>query len=287
VVTLSFDRVDLIYPIHHQDLIRLEGQLAAVGNSSMMVRVQCFRRDPAEREFRPIQHSYVTMVAIDSEGRSNPNIPGLRYETEEEAALHREALAFKERSREWQHMQETAVHAGTLRAEEVEEPLNGEKNTRIAPGETEIMVRRQFLPRNLNQLGAIFGGDILLWMDRVATYAAREFTANPHMVTIAMNRIFFRHPIYTTDLVELSAHVVYVRHYTLEVEIEVRLQRLSGETLQSHTGYFTVLNQDRMGTKSPVTTGLRLSDDDQQGLHRYKQARERHQFWRSRVAPGA
>ncbi len=278
-VTLSFDRVDLVYPIRHQDLIRLEGRVCAVGNSSIMVRVQCFRRDPAAREFLPIQHSYVTMVAIDDKGRPNPNIPGLSRQTAEEEALHAEALAFRERAREWQRMQEATQGVGRLNVAEVEEALNREKQRGIPPRETEIVVRRQFLPRHLNQLGAIFGGDILLWMDRVATYTAREFTGNPHMVTIAMNRIFFKRPIYITDLVELTARVVYVRHYTLEVEIDVRLERASGETLQSHTGYFTVLNQDRGGVKNPITSGLALSDGDQEGLRRYKQARERHHFW--------
>lgn len=285
VVTLAFDRVDLTFPIHHQELIRLEGRVAAVGNSSIMVRVRCFRRDPVRRVFLPIQQSFVTMVAIDGEGRSNPNIPGLTHDPGEEDALHEEALAFRERSREWQRMQEAGAEGGALEVAEVEDPINRGKERALAPRETEIVVRRQFLPRNLNQLGAIFGGDILLWMDRMATYTAREFTANPHMVTIAMNRIYFRHPIYTTDLVEMSARVVYVRHSTLEVEIAVRLERISGESVQSHTGYFTVLNQDRAGAKNPIATGLALSENDQEGLRRYKQARERHHFWVSHHGP--
>ncbi len=86
VVTLSFDRVDLIYPIHHQDLIRLEGRLAAVGNSSLMVAVQCYRRETQGAGgpvFTPIQRSFVTLVAIDGEGIHNRYIPGLRCVSEE------------------------------------------------------------------------------------------------------------------------------------------------------------------------------------------------------------
>lgn len=39
VATVSFDRVELLSPIFHGDLIRLEGQLVLVGNSSMVIQV--------------------------------------------------------------------------------------------------------------------------------------------------------------------------------------------------------------------------------------------------------
>ena len=287
VVTLSFDRVDLIYPIRHQDLIRLEAEVALVGNSSMLVGVQGFRREPHANEFTPIQSCTVTMVAIGPEGRPNPDIPGLRQDTPEEKTLGEAARQIKARTAEWLGMQKAAGGSERLSLAEVEEPLNRDKPQARAPRETEIEVRRMFLPRHNNVLGTIFGGDILLWMDRVATYTARAFTGNPHMVTIAMNRIFFKQPIYSTDLVDLVARVVYVRNYTLEVEIEVHLQRLSGEMLDSHTGYFTVLNHDEDDAKQPITFGLKLSEDDQASLRRYQQARMRHHFWEAHRPPSS
>ena len=78
----------------------------------------------------------------------------------------------------------------------------------------------------------------------------------------------------------MTARVVYVRTFTLEVEIEVRLLRLDGQVIPSHSGYFTVLNYDEAGLKRPITTGLTLRDDDQETLRRYRQAREGHRFWR-------
>ncbi len=82
VVTLSFDRVDLVHPIIHLDLVRLDGRVVAVGRSSMMVAVEVTRQDPATRDFVPIQHSYVTMVAIDERAPPQPRHsrtgPGLR-----------------------------------------------------------------------------------------------------------------------------------------------------------------------------------------------------------------
>jgi acyl-CoA hydrolase len=283
VVTLSFDRVDLVHPIIHLDLVRLDASVADVGRSSITVGVEVTRQDAFTRDFMPIQRSYVTMVAIDEQRRPNRNIPGLALESEEERTLNAEALEHKELSRQWVEMQERCRARGPLSVEEVEEPLNREKREFLAPEETVVRVRRVFMPRHLNVLGTIFGGDILLWMDRVATYAARLFTRNRNVVTLSMNRILFKQPIFATDLVEMTARVVYVRRYTLEVEIDVTLQR-GGQTISSHSGYFTVLNYDESGFKRPVITGLRLSADNPDGLMRYLLARERHHFWRAHQA---
>ncbi len=282
VVTLSFDRVDLTYPILHQDLIRLEGKMAAVGNSTLIVDVQGYRMDSLSREYMPIQRSFITMVAVDDRLRPNRDIPALRCDSEEERELRREVLALKAVSKEWQRMQEEPTGKDTLTVAEVEDPINREKREYLTPAETEVRLRRIFLPRHNNVMGTIFGGDILLWLDRVATFTARQFTRNRHMVTIAMNRIFFKQPIYTTDLVDLTARVAYVRNYTLEVEIAVRIERQTGEELQSHSGFFNVLNYDEAGFKRPIITGLRLSDGDQEGLLRYRQAKHRYHFRKSR-----
>ena len=102
-----------------------------------------------------------------------------------------------------------------------------------------------------------------MWMDRVATYTARHFTGKRNMVTIAMNRISFNQPIFSSDLVTMKARVVYVRRYTLEVEITVTLERCDGTFIPSHSGLFTVPNYDDAGFKRPIVTGLKLSEDSQ------------------------
>lgn len=282
VTTLSFDRVDLTYPILHLDLVRLDGNIVSVGNSSMLICVQGYRKDTYTRQFIPIQRAYVTFVAIDKNRKADPNIPALRYETPEEIAIRDEGILLKERSADWVRMQQENQALTHLRVADIEDEINRSKSEYLTPQESEIQVRRVFMPRNLNQSGTIFGGDILLWMDKVANYTARHFTRNRNMVTIAMNRIYFKQPILPTDMVEMTARVVFVRGYTLEVEIVVRLERRSGESLVSNSGYFTVLNYDESGFKRPIITGLRLNDDDQDSLLRYLQALERHRFWKER-----
>jgi acyl-CoA thioesterase 11/acyl-coenzyme A thioesterase 9 len=280
VATLSFDRVDFLMPILHLDLVRLDGQLVSVGHSSMVIEVQCYRKDLAANEFVPVQRSFIIMVAIDEHGRANPNIPGLRYDSPEEARIGEEAARRKAAGQRWVTMQEEVDRGPPLKSAEVEEPFNREKREFLSIPETEIEVRRQFLPRNLNALGTIFGGDVLRWMDRVATYTARQFTRNPHMVTLAMNRIFFKQPIFSADLVSMRSRIVYVRNYTAEVEIDVTIQRPNGDLVPSHSGFFTVLNLGEDGLKQRIARGLRLDDADQVNLRAYQKAKLRHRLWR-------
>lgn len=288
VVTLSFDRLELTRPILHQDLVRLEGRPVHVGRSSIMVAVDVYRQDFLTRAFSPIQRSFVTMVAIDEAGRPNRAIPGLRLESEEERTENAEALRHRDLGLEWDEQAEQLRGGADLAPEAIEEPFNREKREYLTPEETTVRVRRMFMPRHSNVLGTVFGGDILLWMDRVATHTARQFTRNRHMITLAMSRILFRQPIYASDMVEMTARVVYVRRYTVEMEIEVVLQREDGTEVPSHSGVFTVLNYDESGFKRPIITGLRLEADDQPALRRYLLARRRHEFWtRQRAESGA
>jgi hypothetical protein len=64
------------------------------------------------------------------------------------------------------------------------------------------------------------------------------------------------------------------------VEINVSLERSSGEVLDSHSGYFTLLNCNEAGWKRPIITGLQLADDDQDSLRSYMQAKERRKLWK-------
>ncbi|MDH4120212.1 MAG: hypothetical protein OEV94_00695 [Deltaproteobacteria bacterium] len=278
VATLMFDRVDLSRPIQHMDLIRLGGRLVRVGQSSMMVEVLGRRTDMMAREEIPILRSFVTIVAVDEAGQPDKTIPGLTAATEEDRALQAEVAKRRKLADEWFAMQESNA-SGALTPAGVVEDANRTKREYITPLDSEIKVVRQFLPRHLNYRGTIFGGDLLLWMDRVAVYAACHFTRNRHMVTIAMNRLLFKKPIFASDLVSMTARVVYVRTYTLEVEIKVRLRHADGSEEDSHSGFFTVLNYDESGFKRPISTGLRLREEDQEGLAAYHKAKLRHQFW--------
>ena len=85
-VTASFDSVDFISPIRSGEIMEVEGVVSATGRSSMEVYVRVSSLNPATNERRLTTESFVTMVAVDGEGNTQPVAP-VHPETEEEKRL--------------------------------------------------------------------------------------------------------------------------------------------------------------------------------------------------------
>jgi len=280
--TVSIDRVDLIVPIVHLDLVRVEGKVVTVGSSSITIRVQAMRHDMHTRRFKDAAVSYITYVAIDPGTlRPNKNIPSLEIDSEEEKQLQDDAMQRKAMTAEWRRKQKELEEGPSLKASDLfTDGSNGEKREHMAIAETEVVVRKQMLPRHNNHLNIIFGGDMLRWMLGVATFTAKRFSGNRNMIVVSMNRIDFKQSIKPEHVVEMHARVVNVRRFVLEVEIEACVDKsFEGQgVLPSHAGYFIILSLDELGFRREIVVGLKLSDDDQDGLRRYAKAKFRREF---------
>eukprot|EP00188_Purpureofilum_apyrenoidigerum_P005456 Plantae.Rhodophyta-Purpureofilum_apyrenoidigerum.ctg711.p1 GENE.Plantae.Rhodophyta-Purpureofilum_apyrenoidigerum.ctg711~~Plantae.Rhodophyta-Purpureofilum_apyrenoidigerum.ctg711.p1 ORF type:complete len:358 (-),score=70.21 Plantae.Rhodophyta-Purpureofilum_apyrenoidigerum.ctg711:61-1134(-) len=293
--TVSFDRVDLIVPIVHMDLVRVDGKIATVGSSSITIRVEAQRHDIHTRSFKRAAVSDITYVAIDPKTlRPNKNIPRLEISTEEEKLMQDEAKQRKALTAEWKQKQKELEEGPSLKVSDlVGDEFNGDKREHLSIAETEVVVRKQMLPRHNNHLNVIFGGDVLRWMLGVATYTAKRFSGNHNMIVVSMNRIDFKQSIKPEHVVEMHARVVNVRRYILEVEIETFVDKSFERQgiLPAHAGYFTVLSLDELGFRRALVVGLKLNDDDQEGLKRYAKAKFRREFdqdvdtSRSRIKP--
>jgi acyl-CoA hydrolase len=82
-VTASFDRVDFLAPVHVGEVVDFDASITYVGHSSMevWVRVQAEAAEGGRR--RRVGEAFVTMVAVDRDGRPTA-VPPLRLETDEE-----------------------------------------------------------------------------------------------------------------------------------------------------------------------------------------------------------
>lgn len=210
--------------------------------------------------------AFVTFVSIAPNGRPQ-QVPELVCETEEEEGLRAFLSERKELNAEYEKEQrliEVGKGEGFIAADE----WNMDHLEYVSGSESMITLRKNFLPRALNANGTIFGGDLLEWMDSAATACASHFTRNPHMVTIAMDRVFFHKPISVKDVLELRATVSYCRRHSLQVEVEVNVlsppwEHGTGDEIvpmHSHRGRFHVLSISEAGFKQPVGVGLRLDD---------------------------
>ncbi len=88
-VTASFDRVDFLEPVHVGEVVEFLAELTYVGRSSMEVAVAVNARPVSGGPARPVARAFVTMVAIDPDGRPK-SVPPLALRTDTERRRYEE-----------------------------------------------------------------------------------------------------------------------------------------------------------------------------------------------------
>jgi acyl-CoA hydrolase len=90
VVTAGMDRMNFLFPIHVGDLVTFSASVNAVWRTSMEVGVRVEAENPHTGEQRHTNTAYLTMVALDEEGRPT-EVPALIVETPVQERRMREA----------------------------------------------------------------------------------------------------------------------------------------------------------------------------------------------------
>ena len=90
VVTAAVDRMTFLHPVHVGQLLTLRATVNAVWRTSMEVGVRVEAESPRTGELRHTNTAYLTMVAVDDDGRPLP-VPPLTTESPEEERRAREA----------------------------------------------------------------------------------------------------------------------------------------------------------------------------------------------------
>ncbi len=95
VVTASIDRIEFLHPVFVGDFVTLIAKLNFVGKTSMEVGVRVETENLITAEKRYTSMAYVTLVALDSDGRPTA-VPALILETEGQKRRFREASVRRE-----------------------------------------------------------------------------------------------------------------------------------------------------------------------------------------------
>lgn len=85
-VTASFDSVDFFAPVHSGEILELEAVVSNTGRSSMEIYIRVQARDIETRDTKLTTESFVTMVAVDTNGKPQEVAP-VYPETNEERRL--------------------------------------------------------------------------------------------------------------------------------------------------------------------------------------------------------
>jgi acyl-CoA hydrolase len=90
VVTAGVDRMAFITPVHVGELVTFSASVNAAWRTSMEVGVRVDAENPRTGERRHTNSAYLTMVAVDEQGRP-VEVPKLIAETDEQRAREAEA----------------------------------------------------------------------------------------------------------------------------------------------------------------------------------------------------
>lgn len=95
------------------------------------------------------------------------------------------------------------------------------------------------MPHQVNNHGHVFGGVVLSMVDRAAGVAAMRHSGRP-CVTVSIDGVDFKEPIFTGELVTCRARVNFVGRTSMEIGVKVEAENLlTGEKRHTNTCFLT------------------------------------------------
>lgn len=143
------------------------------------------------------------------------------------------------------------------------------------PRDSEVTKTEVVLPSDANNLGTVFGGRVMEWIDVAAAVSAGRH-CRATVVTASMDDLHFLAPIKAGMVVILQAQVNYAGKTSVEVGVEVLSEDLrTGKRRRCCHAYLTFVALDAKGRPMPVPTLLPETSEERR---RFREAEERRQF---------
>ena len=119
----------------------------------------------------------------------------------------------------------------------------------------DLCIRTLTMPADTNQNGDIFGGWLLSQMDVGGGVFASK-TTKSRTVTVAIEAMNFRKPVYVGDLVSVHANLVRIGRTSITVHLEAWvLRRKESQSILVTDGNFTYVSIDDDGHPQTVRPG--------------------------------
>ncbi|XP_054240207.1 acyl-coenzyme A thioesterase 11 [Indicator indicator] len=267
-VTASMDDIYFEHTISVGQVVNIKAKVNRAFNSSMEVGIQVSYEDLCSGKHCSICKAYATFVAHHPSG-GKVRLQPLTPQTEEEKIEHSIA-AERRRMR--------LAHKDTLKDLLIRSLRESELETRdgsaAVPAEkTRVESVELVLPPHANHQGNTFGGQIMAWMENVATIAASRLChAYPTLQTIEM--FHFRGPSQVGDRLVLKAIVNNSFKNSMEVGVcaEAYGQEMSTSPRHINSAFmtFVVLDQEGRPCSLPM-----VAPEPGEGERRYREASAR------------
>jgi acyl-CoA hydrolase len=131
------------------------------------------------------------------------------------------------------------------------------------------------LPNDTNTLGNLFGGELLAWMDVIASVAAHRHCKRV-VVTASVNNVSFQKPIAHASIVTLEAKVSRAFSSSMEIFVDVFVEdHLKGTREKCNEAIYTFVAVDQNGGPIGVPE---LIPETEEEIERYNGALRRKQL---------
>ena len=141
--------------------------------------------------------------------------------------------------------------------------------------ETLSITTKVVLPNDTNTIGNLFGGELLAWMDLIASVAAHRHCRRV-VVTASVNHVSFQKPIQQASIVTLEAKVSISFYSSMEVIIDVSVEdQVTGKKIKCNDAIYTFVAVDQHGRPIQVPELIPESDQEKE---RYEAALRRKQL---------
>ena len=153
-------------------------------------------------------------------------------------------------------------------------PLMTEEQEAQSPDESASEISELMMPGDVSNLGHVFGGVVLSMVDRAAAVTAMRHSRQP-CVTVSINQVDFKEPIYTGEFVTCSARVHFVGRTSMEIGVRVVAEHpTTGRRRNTNDCFLTFVAIDENSRPAPVPRLKLVTDEDRDRFEDGKRRRE-------------
>ena len=143
---------------------------------------------------------------------------------------------------------------------------------KIKAKETLSVSTKVVLPNDTNTIGNLFGGQLLAWMDEIASVSAHRHCRRV-VVTASVNNVSFQKPIKQASIVTLEAKVSRAFYSSMEIFIDVYVEdHVTGKKEKCNEAIYTFVAVDQNGGPIQVPE---ITYESEEEKHRYHGALRR------------
>lgn len=118
--------------------------------------------------------------------------------------------------------------------------------------DSEVVMTHLVLPQDANPSGNLHGGVILKHIDTAGGVVAKRHSRT-NVVTASIDRMAFKQPAYTGELLTFKASLNHVGTSSMEIGVRVEAENLeTGEVRHTNSAYLTYVALGTNGKPTPV-----------------------------------